>query len=92
MFLTEPLDSMKECNVSLSYGANCNALLGVYEVSGIGDILETPPLVFNEDIDEYCYKVVARNQNLNFNVKVEGIINLQRSNSSTGNSVIQNGI
>ena len=90
VFLSEPLDSMKECYVNVSYGANCNVLLGVYEVSGKGDALETPRLGFIEDIDQYCYKVIARNQNLNFNVIVEGIIDLQRSNTS-GNNVTQIG-
>ena len=73
---------MKECDVILSYGAKCNTVLdGSYEreVSGRGDTLETPPLGFIEGIDQYCYEVIARYQNLNLNVTVEGIINLQHS-------------
>ena len=82
---------MKECDVILSYGAKCNTVLdGSYEreVSGRGDTLETPPLGFIEGTGQYCYKAIARNQNLNFNITVEGIINLQRSSGTQQ----QNGI
>ena len=88
VFLTEPLDSMKECDVILSYGAKCNTLIDIYEVSGRGDTLETPPLGFIEGIDQYCYEIIARHQNLNLNVTVEGIINLQRSSGTQQNGII----
>lgn len=73
---------MKECVVNVTYGDNCNILLGVYEVSDKGDKLETPPLGFIEDVDHYCYSVTTRNQNLS--VIVEGVINLQRSSGTNG--------
>ena len=82
VFLNEPLDSMKECNVILSYGTNCNTVLRTYDTSGSGNtFIETPPLRFIEGIDQYCIKIIARSQNLNFNIITVGIINLQRSNS-----------
>ena len=82
VFLTEPLDSMKECDVILSYGVKCNKVLDVYEVSGRESTLETPPLGFIEGADQYCYEVIARHQNLNLNITVEGIINLQHSSDT----------
>ena len=70
---------MKECDIILSYEANCNTVLDVYEASGRGDTLETPPLGFIAGIDQYCYKAIARSQTFNFNLTVEGIIYLQHS-------------
>lgn len=82
LFLSVPLDSVKECVVILSYGANCNTALRTYDISGSGNtFIETPPLRFIEGIDQYCFKIIARSQNLNFNITTEGIINVQSSNS-----------
>lgn len=81
LLLSKPLDSMKECNVILSYGANCNMALSTFNTmsSGSGNtFIETPPLRFIEGIDRYCIKIIARSQNLNFNIISEDIINLQR--------------
>ena len=82
LILTEPLNNMKECVVNVTYGDNCNILLGVYEASDKGDRLETPPLGFIEDVDHYCYSVTTRNQNLS--IIVEGVINLQHSSGTNG--------
>ena len=60
LILTEPLHNMKECVVNVTYGDNCNILLGIYEASDKGDKLETPPLGFIEDVDHYCYSVTTK--------------------------------
>jgi hypothetical protein len=73
-FLNQPMDTIKECSINITYGPNCGQLLGLYTNVGTGDSVSSPELPLIEDVSEYCFTVTARNNNET--VSVEGTLNL----------------
>ena len=80
MYLNQPLDRVKHCNVSIFYGVNCNQLLGTFTSVGTGDSLKTPDLLLQTaNGTELCYSVNASSGGRT--VIVEGILNVITINS-----------
>ena len=70
-FFNQPTATLKNCSANITYGSNCDQLLGVYSTETSGNTLRTPPLVTRADTTEYCYVVTATSSNVT--VMVEGI-------------------
>ena len=73
-FLNQPMDTIKQCSINITYGPNCGQQLGSYTSEGIGDSVSSPELPLLEDVSEYCFTVTARSNNVT--VSVEGTLNL----------------
>ena len=61
-FPNEPLDSVKQCNANITYGANCDQQLGVYSTMDTGVSVAITSVVL-VDINEYCVSVTASSSN-----------------------------
>ena len=60
---TSPSDSHKQCIVNVTYGAECDQLLGFYIASESRNLIASPPLEFTSDVSEYCISVSATSDN-----------------------------
>ena len=69
-FVNQPLQMEKECIANITYGAECDQLLDVYEGVGTGDEVRTPSLETVPGVAEYCFTVTATSNNAT--VQVEG--------------------
>ena len=74
-------DSHKQCIVNLTYGAECDQLLGTYTGIGSNNLITSSPLGFMSDVSEYCISVNATRDN-------ETVIVEERINFfQTGNNI-----
>ena len=67
-----PIKSIKHCNVTVAYGANCDQQIRVYSNSSINNLVLTPQIEFVNDIHEYCLFVNASSNNTT--ITVEGML------------------
>ena len=76
-FHNQPQDYIKRCNVSIARSGNCDKPLGIYSSSGIGDSIQTPPLILNltSGISKFCFSVNASSGGSR-TVIVEGTLNI----------------
>ena len=65
------------CSVNVTYGTNCEQILGVYSSTGPSNPLPTPPFELLGSVVEYCFTVTASSGNKS--VVVEGNLNLLTS-------------
>ena len=87
-FHNQPQEYIKRCSVGIASSVNCDQPLRViYNSSGIGDSIQTPPLVLNltNGINEFCFSIKASSGG-NRTVIVEGTLNI--ANNNIGNVVL----
>ena len=83
-FLNQPFNSVKLCNASITYGANCDQQLGIYSSEGTGNFVTTPTLVLEEGVNQLCFSVTAKSGNKT--VIVEGTLDVVK----LGNAYLNN--
>ena len=66
---------LKYCTANISYGFNCNEVLGIYRGSSNTSSVKTVMIATIGDVTEYCYNVTTNVQNMTM-VVVEGILTL----------------
>ena len=81
-FINQPTSTLKHCSANITYGENCDQLLGIYDTVSNGNSVRTPPLETRADVADYCFIVTATSNNVT--VMVEGsLVNIGKLVLST---------
>ena len=68
------MDTIKYCNISISYGMDCEKILGTSGNMNISNIVTTSPINNIPGVNEYCYSASASYGNET--ITIEGNLNI----------------